>query len=165
MNVKRIIRIIAAIAVVFMLACGLSACKSKADTASENISKAADNFEINRRIIFYNGITGQYMLTIEGRCSLGNYDPSSVLTVTCKVNPSSDPTEAYRKYFLGLSDNVTYMVEQTSDAHVSSYHTAIYFRPSTILPDPKIDTDQSVTIQDGGSSGGSIKTQEPGANQ
>lgn len=39
---------------------------SQADVASENLSKAADSFEISRRIVFYNGINGEYMLTIEG---------------------------------------------------------------------------------------------------
>jgi len=47
---------------------------SDADIASSNLSVAADNFEINRRIVFYNGISGEYILTIEGLCSLGNYD-------------------------------------------------------------------------------------------
>jgi len=51
-----------------------------ADVASKNISKAADMFEIERRIVFYNGITGEYILTIEGRCSLGNADePGEVI--------------------------------------------------------------------------------------
>ena len=52
---------------------GLTAC-TDAEIASQNLSKAADMFEIQRRIVFYNGITDSYMLTIEGYCSLGNYD-------------------------------------------------------------------------------------------
>lgn len=57
------------------LSLSLSAC-TDADIASSNLSKAADNFEVNRRVVFYNGITGEYMLSIEGLCSLGNYDSS-----------------------------------------------------------------------------------------
>lgn len=41
--------IASAIAIPFFLA----SC-SDADTASKNLSTAADNFEINRRIVFYN---------------------------------------------------------------------------------------------------------------
>ena len=41
-----------------------------ADVASRNFSRAAENFEIDRRIVFYNGVTGGYMLTIEGRCAI-----------------------------------------------------------------------------------------------
>jgi hypothetical protein len=62
----------------------LSSC-TDADTVSHNISKEADFFKIERRVIFYNGITGEYMLSIEGRCSLGNQDPVGKLSVTCKV--------------------------------------------------------------------------------
>lgn len=45
---------------------------SDAKIASSNLSKAAENFELNRRIVFYNGITGEYMLSIEGLCSIGS---------------------------------------------------------------------------------------------
>lgn len=101
-----------------------------ADIASENLSKAADSFEINRRIVFYNGINGEYMLTIEGLCSLGNTDPSYRLSVTCKVGPSE-----YKKHFLGLSDNVTYFVEQVDAANASEYHYRVIFKPAVIVPD------------------------------
>lgn len=101
-----------------------------ADIASENLSKAADQFEIDRRIVFYNGITSEYMLTIEGRCSLGNYDPTNQLTVTCKVGADS-----YKKHFLGLSDNVTYFVEQMESKKVSAYHYKVIFKPQSIIPD------------------------------
>lgn len=52
----------------------LASC-SDADTVSRNLSIEADYFKVERRVIFYNGITGEYMLTIEGKCSLGNDDP------------------------------------------------------------------------------------------
>lgn len=105
-----------------------------ADVASENLSTAADNFELERRVIFYNGITDTYMLEIEGRCSLGNFDGPGQLTVTCKVGG-----DQYKKHFLGLSDNVTYFVEQLGSADVSEYHYRVRFRPQTILPDVEVD--------------------------
>jgi hypothetical protein len=103
---------------------------SDADVASENISKAADSFEIARRIVFYNGITGEYILTIEGLCSLGNYDPAGSLSVTCKTGPSS-----FKKHFLGLSDNVTYFAEQIESSSVDVYFYRVIFKPSVIIPD------------------------------
>jgi hypothetical protein len=109
---------------------GLSACVPEADVASHNLSKDADNFKIDRRIVFYNGITDTYMLTIEGRCSLGNNDSAGQLTVTCKTGP-----DGFRKHFLGLSDNVTYFVEQLEPADVSVYHYKVVFRPQVIIPD------------------------------
>jgi len=112
----------------------LAACDSQADKASENLSTAADNFEVQRRIVFYNGITDTYMLTIEGRCSLGNNDRVGQLTVTCKI-----ASEQFSKHFLGLSDNVTYFVEQLKPIDVSTYRTRIIFRPATIIPDIEVD--------------------------
>ena len=122
------------ITIVLAIALGLSACQKPADVASANLSKAADMFEIQRRIVFYNGITDSYMLTLEGLCSLGNYDKSRELTVTCKTGPA-----AYKKHFLGLSDNVTYFVEQLDAATVDTYHYRVVFRPQTIIPSIEID--------------------------
>lgn len=110
------------------LALGLAAC-SDADVASSNLSKAADQFEINRRVVFYNGITGDYILSVEGLCSLGNYDTSGQLTVTCKTGPGQ-----YKKHFLGLSDNVTFFAEQIDPAGVGVYHYRVIFKPSVIIP-------------------------------
>ena len=108
----------------------LAGCENDADVASRNISTAADNFEVNRRVVFYNGITGDYMLTIEGLCSLGNYDKSREISITCKTGPG-----AYKKHFLGLSDNVTFFVEQLEPAKASTYRYRVVFKPTTILPD------------------------------
>lgn len=111
-------------------ALAVSGCSREADLASENLSTAADQFEIARRIVFYNGITGEYILTIEGLCSLGNYDSDGRLSVTCKTGPA-----AYKKHFLGLSDNVTYFVEQVDAALASPYRYRVVFKPLSIVPD------------------------------
>lgn len=108
---------------------GLSAC-SEADVASRNLSQAADQFEINRRIIFYNSLTDSYMLTIEGLCSFGNGEKGRKRTVTCKTGPN-----AYKKHFLGLSDNVTYFAEQLEAAPANVYRYRVIFKPSVIIPD------------------------------
>lgn len=104
-----------------------------ADVASRNLSQAADNFQITRRVVFYNGITGDYMLSIEGLCSLGNADKSREVSITCKTGPNS-----YKKHFLGLSDNVTYFVEQVDGADVNTYHYKVIFKPSVIVPDVSV---------------------------
>lgn len=116
------------VSLIFLVAC------SQADTASQNLSTAADNFEITRRIVFYNGITGEYMLEIQGLCSLGNYDDMGELTVTCKTGPGE-----YKKHFLGLSDNVTYFAEQIESSRADVYHYRVIFRPSVIVPDIELD--------------------------
>lgn len=129
---KKILPIALLFGLLFAGVIGLAACSSKADVASENLSKAADNFEIMRRIVFINGITDKYLLVIEGRCSLGNNDKTGELTVTCKIGANPD---TYTKSFLGLSDNVTYMVEQLEPAKASDYHYRVNFRPETLVPD------------------------------
>lgn len=110
----------------------LAAC-SDANVASANLSKAADNFEIQRRVTFYNGITGDAFLTMEGLCSLGNFDSVGQLSVTCKDGPNS-----FKKHFLGLSDNVTYVAEQIESAPGDVYHYRVVFKPSVLIPNIQI---------------------------
>ena len=124
-------RVLSALGIVG-IAFGLGAC-TDAEMASQNISKAADYFEINRRIIFYNGITDNYMLTIEGRCSIEKDNQDNQLEVTCKTSPTE-----YKKHFLGISDNVTYFVEQLDYANVSTYQYRVVFKPSAIMPDIEV---------------------------
>lgn len=107
----------------------LTSCND-ADVASRNISKASDNFKVLRRIVFYNGITGDYILTIEGFCSLGNNDTAKRRTVTCKTGPTT-----FKKHFLGLSDNVTFFAEHIEETKASVSHYRVIFKPSVVIPD------------------------------
>ncbi|WRQ08634.1 hypothetical protein JDBV06_00015 [Mycobacterium phage miche] len=111
------------------MAVGLVGCSSDADVASDNLSKAADNFEIPRRIVFFNGITDKYLLEIAGYCSIAPDTASQKLDVTCKKNGQ------FKKHFLGLSDNVSYFVEQIEGANVSTDFYEVNFKPQSILPD------------------------------
>jgi hypothetical protein len=109
----------------------LSGCNDDADIASRNLSKAADNFEIVRRVVFYNGITGDYILSVQGLCSVSNNGRS--VAFTCKNDEGK-----YVKHMLGLSDNVTYFSEQLSASDVSVYQYRVTFKPDVILPDINI---------------------------
>lgn len=113
---------------ILAVAATLSSCSSDADVVSENISKAADQFEIARRVVFVNGITDKYLLSIEGRCNIS--DDGNQLEVVCKTAGGE-----YKKHFLGLSDNVTYFVEQLEPANVSADHYRVIFKPEVIIPD------------------------------
>ena len=112
----------------FAVGLSVSGCQTDAQLASHNLSKDAAMFQISRRVVFFNGITDPYMLTIEGLCSIE--DQSNQLEVTCKTGPG-----VYKKHFLGLSDNVTYFVEQLEAKDVSTYHYKVIFKPQTIIPD------------------------------
>lgn len=124
-------RILAALGIVG-IALGLGAC-TDAEIASQNLSKAADMFEIQRRIVFYNGITDTYMLTIEGNCSIKKDAQDVQLEVTCKTGATE-----YKKHFLGISDNVTYFVEQVESAKADIYQYRVIFKPSVIVPDVEV---------------------------
>lgn len=125
MNKKMKAVIVGAMTVGFL---GLTGCSSDADVVSENLSKAADNFEVNRRVVMLNGITDQYLMTIEGACSIT--DEGNQLEVVCKVGPNQ-----YKKHFLGLSDNVSYFVEQGEGVSASANHYRVVFKPQSIVPD------------------------------
>lgn len=101
MNMKTTIKYVASIILVSTLM--LTACKQESDVASFNVSAAAHNFEVNRRCIFYNGITNEYILTIEGLLSVTESGTQNRLEVIVKTGP-----QEYKKHYLGLSDNVTY---------------------------------------------------------
>jgi len=108
----------------------LVGCSSNADVVSENISKAADNFEVARRIVFIDTMTNEYMLVIEGRCNISvDGDGGGQLEVTCRT-PGGD-----KKHFLGLNHTATYFVEQVSPVTVSQDHYKVWFKPSVIIPD------------------------------
>jgi len=106
----------------------ITGCSSDAGVASYNLSKAADMFELNRRIVFYNGITNQYILTITGRCAVDAN--SRLLAVTCKTGKNS-----FKKHYLGLSDNVTYFSEQLDPTDVNVFNYRVIFKPESIIPD------------------------------
>ncbi len=124
---KRIITLL--IAVIILAGCG----GTDAGVASRNLSTAADMFEIDRRVVFYNGITDDYILVVEGRCSIN--DQGNQLELTCKTGD-----ESYKKHFLGLSDNVTYFAEQLESASVDVYRYRVIFKPEAIIPDIELET-------------------------
>lgn len=108
---------------------------SDADVASENLSKAAEQFEIPRHIVGVNGITDKYLFEIVGYCSVetGDSGLSGSLEVTCKVKDKEGRT-GYKKTFLGLSDNVSFVVEQLEPARVSTTRYRVIFKPEALIP-------------------------------
>lgn len=124
MKHRKIILTVAALG----LAVSLVGC-SDADVASNNLSQDSDNFKIARKIVFYNGITDKYILTIEGFCSIHVDTGENQLEVTCKTGDNE-----YKKHFLGLSNNVTYFVEQADGANVSKDHYKVVLKPETVVP-------------------------------
>ncbi len=118
-------KLIALLILVFLTGC------DDAIIASHNLSKAADMFEINRRVVFYNGITDSYILSIEGRCSVEFL--SNKFVVTVKTGPGT-----FKKHYLGRADNVFPFVEQIDSSVVSAYHYRVIFKPASIIPNIEV---------------------------
>jgi hypothetical protein len=127
-NMKKIIISILVILSLLMLV-STTQCQSDAAIASYNISTAADQFEVFRRVVFYNGITGAYILVVEGYCSIEPDEIENQLELTVKTEDGT-----YLKHFLGLSDNVTYFAEQIHPRNISTAQYRIIFKPSVIIP-------------------------------
>lgn len=130
---RKIFKTLTAAALVTASVLAVSACADESLVVNENLTKAADNFEVNRRVVFFNGITDSYLLSIEGLCSIT--DDAGQLEVICLVGPKE-----YKKHFLGLSDNVSYFVEQVEGVEASAYHYRVTFAPEQIIPDIDLRT-------------------------
>lgn len=110
---------------------GLVGCTSNADRVSDNVSKEAEKFKVQRKIVGINGITDKILFEVEGRCSLENGETmKNTLDVICKHGPDD-----YRKHYVGLSDNVTFVSVQVKGIDVSEYRTKIIIKPENIVPD------------------------------
>lgn len=130
MNLKKTTTLIAA---AMLTTAALAGCSTNADKANENLSIAADNFEVQRHIVGVNGITGDYAFEVVGRCSIN--DQGHQLEVTCRHGENE-----YRKHMIGLSDNTFYVAEQLDAIDVSVYHTRILIKPETLLPEVELET-------------------------
>lgn len=119
---KIIFILLAALSVTVFTGC------SDASTVRANLETAEQNFQVYRRVVFYNGITGDYILTIEGMLAI-IVDTDGDLVVTVKTEDGQ-----YLKHYLGLSDNVTYFSEALAPNAVSSRQYKVIFKPSVIVP-------------------------------
>jgi hypothetical protein len=118
----------------------LTGCSSAADTANENLTKAAENFEVPRRIVGINGITDQVLFSVEGFCSyeVGAAEGGGqVLEVVCLIDRASGEVE---RTTLGMSDNVTFVSSQTGGVEVDLFRPRVIFRPETIVPNFDLST-------------------------
>lgn len=106
----------------------LSACDIRdADVVSKNLSTDAANFKVNRRIVFYNIRTNDYILVAEGLCAREN--TQAEIEITCQSGPNE-----FKKHFMGLNPEVTYFIEQINANPSNKYQYNVTFKPSVIAP-------------------------------
>ena len=111
------------IAMLLVLVCviGCLAGCSAADNVNHNLSEAADNFEVVRKITVYNARTDLIVMEMEGLMSLSN-NTTNELVVTCKTNENE-----YKKNFIYLNEYVIYVVEDITDTVTDPYHYKVHF--------------------------------------
>ena len=128
---KRIINFVLLLATMVVFGtCGLLTGCREADRASYNISREADNFNIVRRVTVIDCINGDVLFQMSGRMSIYADTADNQLEITVSDNGT------YQKHIIGLSDNVTYVVEDLNlgENDVQAYRYTIIYNPNMWLP-------------------------------
>lgn len=122
---KKLYSIIAVAMLIIVLFTGCS----QADRVSENLSKEAENFNDVRQITVINCLQGDVLFQMTGKMSIEADVSDNQLEVVVE-----DENGDYKKHFIGLSDNVTYVVEDITAGDVSNYKYTLNFNPEMWIP-------------------------------
>ena len=122
-------KIISGIATLAILATSATGC-NQAEVVRQNLAQEADNFNCYRRITVINCIKGDVILQVEGRCSITADTTDNQFEIITEYENGR-----YNKQIIGLSDKVTYMVEDLEVKDVNEYHYYINFNPHMWLPE------------------------------
>lgn len=110
-------------AAVLMVSC------SKADRVSHNLSREADEMNITRKVTVINGITNQTIFQATGQMSIEYVEERKQLNII-----ALDDEGNYKKHIIGISDNVSYVVEDVTGMKGIDTKYRMYFNPNMILP-------------------------------
>ena len=102
---------------------------TQAERVSYNLSKQADNFNQVRQLTVINCIKGDVLFQMTGKLSITADTTDNQLEVVVE-----DELGRYKKHFIGLSDNVTYVVEDITSDTVSNYRYTLNFNPNMWIP-------------------------------
>ena len=120
--------IVFTMAVVMMLAV-MTGCETEAQRVSYNLSQEADNFNDVRQITVINCLQGDVLFQMTGKISIEADTEDNQLEIIVE-----DENGEYKKHFIGLSDNVTYVVEDITSGDVSKYKYTLNFNPKMWFP-------------------------------
>lgn len=109
--------------------CGYTSC-SEAERVNENLAEQADNFNIVRRVTVINCIEGDVLFEMQGKMCIKSDTADKQLEVIAEEDGR------YTKHIIGLSDNVTYVVEDLNlgKNDVSKYKYTINYNPKMWIP-------------------------------
>lgn len=114
-----------------ILICALiTGCTNQADRAKHNIKNEADSFNIVRQITVINCIKGDVIFQMTGKMSIEVDSADQQLEVIV------EDEGRYTVHYIGLSDNVTYVVEDLNLGanDVSNYHYTLVYNPEMWIP-------------------------------
>lgn len=117
--------------VILSVGCLSFASCSSADNVNHNLSQAADNFQVVRKITVYNARTDLIVMEMEGYMSLSN-SATDELVVTCMTGPNQ-----YKKNYIYLNEYVIYVVEDITGTATDPYHYKVHFY--TAIPDIEVN--------------------------
>ena len=107
----------------------LSACGSEAQRVSYNLSQEADNFNVVRQLTVINCLEGDTLFQMTGKMSIKADTADNQLEIIVE-----DEDGSYKKHFVGLSDNVTYVVEDLDVNHIEKYKYTLNYNPKMWIP-------------------------------
>lgn len=107
----------------------ITGCSSEADKVSYNLSQQADNFNDVRQITVINCLQGDVLFQMTGKMSITADTADNQLEIVVE-----DEYGEYKKHFIGLSDNVTYVVEDITSGDVNKYKYTLNFNPKMWIP-------------------------------
>lgn len=113
---------------------GLTGCETEATKVSYNLSQEADNFNDVRQVTVINCLQGDVLFQMTGKMSITADTADNQLEIIVE-----DENKEYKKHFIGLSDNVTYVVEDITSKEVSKYKYTLNFNPDMWIP-VEVDT-------------------------
>lgn len=117
------------ITMVTMLTLAMLTGCNEADRVSSNLSKEADNFNVVRQLTVINCIQGDVLFQMTGKMSITSDNEDNQLEVIVE-----DVDGSYQKHLVGLSDNVTYTVEQKGSKNVDKYQYTLNYNPKMWIP-------------------------------
>lgn len=131
----KIRKLISTVLIGLFVGASIAACTSEADSANDNLSRAAENFEVPRRIVGINTITDSVLFSVEGFCSYET--DGDVIEAICLVDRANDEVS---RTTMGKADNVTFISTQLEGVKVDMFRPRIIFRPETVIPNFDLST-------------------------
>lgn len=95
---------------------------------SSNLALESDNFNVVRKVTVLNAITNDTMFEMTGKMSIKADTADKQLEIVVEDNGK------YQKHIIGLSDNVSYVVQDLDVKDVDKYHYSINFNPKMWVP-------------------------------